>query len=805
MKSRAQVVVIGGGIVGCSVLYHLTKLGLTDVLLIERSELTAGSTWHAAAGFHAINSDPNVAVLQDYTIKLYRELEAESGQSVGLHMTGGVNMAGTPQRWDWLKAAWAIFQTMGLEQARLVSPKEIAELCPIADVTGIYGGIYDPNEGHLDPYGATQAFASAAKKRGAQVTLHNRVVELRPRENGTWLVVTEGGSVVADHVVNAAGLWAKQVGSMVGVDLPVAPMEHHYLITEQIPEVAALQCELPIAVDLEGFSYLRQEGKGVLLGVYELNPRHWHLEGAPWDYGMELIPEDIDRISPELSKGFERFPCVQRVGIKRWVNGAFTFTPDGNPLVGPVPGVPNYWVACGVMAGFSQGGGIGRTLAEWIVNGEPSVDAFGMDVARFGDFAANRGYLKDTTAQFYKRRFVLTYPNEQLPAGRPLRRAGAYAAMTNAGARWGASWGLEIPLYFAHASFSETPTLRRSEAHPLIERECRQSREAAGLLDISGFSRYAVTGPEARTWLSRVLAGKMPAVGQARLTPMLSPSGRLLGDLTLFNWDDETWWIIGSYYLRRWHLRWLEAHLPAEGVHIEDLSDVIGGFAIFGPKAREILARITDSDVSNEALQFMGCRVMDVGLLRANIGRLSITGELGYEINVPAAEHLTLYETLRKAGDDLGLTPVGYNAVLSLRLEKSFGIWNREFTWAYTPRMSGLSRFVAYDRHEFVGREAALADRERTSQRSTLVTLEVDVDNADASGFEPLWAGKRRVGFVTSGGFGHTVSKSLAMAYVDPEVSAAGTELDIHIVGDKRRCRVIAPSPFDPSGKRMRG
>jgi dimethylglycine dehydrogenase len=313
-----------------------------------------------------------------------------------------------------------------------------------------------------------------------------------------------------------------------------------------------------------------------------------------------------------------------------------------------------------------------------------------------------------------------------------------------------------------------------------------------------------VTGPQARTWLSTVLAGKIPAVGQARLAPMLSPSGRLLGDLSLFNWDDETWWITGSYYLRRWHLRWLRAQLPAEGVRIEDLSEAIGGFGIFGPKAREILARVTDSDVSNEAFPFMRCRVMDVGLLRARIGRLSITGELGYEISVPAAEHLTLYETLRDAGEDLGLTSVGYNAVLSLRLEKSFGIWNREFTWAYTPRMSGLSRFVDYDRVEFVGREAALADRDGKTQRSTLVTLEVDADNADASGFEPVWAGQRRVGFVTSGGYGHTVAKSLAMAYVDTEVSAAGTALEVHIVGDKRRCRVIAPSPFDPSGQRMR-
>lgn len=803
MRQHARVVVIGGGVVGASVLYHLTKLGWTDVVLVERAELTAGSTWHAAAGFHAINADANLAALQSYTINLYREIEAESGQSVGLHMPGGVTLAGTPERWEWMKSAWAVFQTLGLSDARLLTPDELRELCPIVDVSGLYGGLFDPNEGHVDPYGTTHAYAKAARLRGAEVVLHNRVLELQPQGDGTWLVITEHGTCRADHVVNAAGLWAKQVGMMAGVDLPVTPMEHHYLITERIPEVAALQQELPVIVDMEGFTYLRQEAQGVLLGVYELNPKHWMIEGAPWDYGVELLPEDVDRISTELCKGFERFPSVSRAGIKKWVNGAFTFTPDGNPLVGPVPGLRNYWVACGVMAGFSQGGGVGQSLAEWIVNGEPTADVFGMDIARYGAFAANREYLKATTAQFYSRRFVLTYPNEQLPAGRPLRVPGAHAAMDADGARWGQNWGLEIPLYFAPEGFKETPTLRRSNAHDIVGRECRSAREAAGMLDTSGFSRFEIKGPGAEAWLDRLLAGKLPAVGKVRLAPMLSPQGRLAGDFTVLRWSYDTWWLMGSYYLRQWHLRWFESQRPTPDVHITDISDTMSGLAIFGPRSRELLARLTNFDVSNDAFGFMTCREMDIGLHRAQVARLSITGELGYEINVPRGEHAALYGRLRAAGENLGLVPVGYNAALSLRLEKGFGIWLREFGWSYTPKMSGLSRYVAAEKPDFVGREAFRADAALPAGRQ-LVMLEVDAVDADASGYEPVWQGSERVGFVTSGGYGHTVGKSLAMAYVEHGMAATGTALQVHIVGERRPCRVIPGSPHDPSGSRMR-
>ena len=394
------------------------------------------------------------------------------------------------------------------------------------DVSGVIGGLWADREGYVDTYGTVYAYAGAARKRGAEVIENNKVEALTQRADGTWEVTTEQGTVIAEHVVNAGGLWAKQVGRMVGLDLPLSPLEHHYLLTETIPEVAAMDHEVPMMVDLEGFTYLRQEHQGVLLGIYEINHKHWNIDGAPWNYGVELIQEDIDRISDELTLAFERYPSLQKAGIKKWVNGAFTFSPDGNPLVGPVPGRHNYWLACGVMAGFLQGGGVGKSLAEWMIHGEAEADVWPMDIARYGAFASNREYIKQTTGQFYSRRFVMTYPNEQLPAGRPLKKAPAYDAMSAAGAIWGCSWGLETPLVFAPKGFEEEPTLKRSNAFPLVTEECHAVRNAVGLLDTSGFSRFEVTGERAGAYLDRLTAGRLPKAGRARLAPMLAPDGR---------------------------------------------------------------------------------------------------------------------------------------------------------------------------------------------------------------------------------------------------------------------------------------
>ena len=802
MKSEYRVVVIGGGVVGASVLYHLAKFGWSDVCLIERSILTAGSSWHAAGGFHALNADPNIAALQAYTIDLFDEIESVSGQQIGLHMTGGLTIATTPERWEWLQGAYRVFQTIGIEDCRLVTPEECAELNPAMNTDDVLGGLWADREGYLDTTGTVHAYAGSAKKHGAEVIEHTKVESLEQVEGG-WKVTTDKGVITCEHVVNAAGLWAKQVGRMAGVELPVSPLEHHYLITDNIPQVAALDKELPMTVDPDGFTYMRQDQHGMLIGIYELQHQHWMMDGAPWDYGIELLQENFDRIENELAYSFDRYPSLNDVGIKTWVNGAFTFSPDGNPLVGPVPGKDGYWVACAVMAGFLQGGGVGKSLAEWMIHGEPEADVYGMDVARYGDFANNKQYIKETTGQFYSRRFVMSYPNEQLPAGRNVKMAPAYEGMSAAGCRWGQSWGLEVPLYFAPEEFEENLTLKRSNVHDIVAAECKAVREQAGLLDITAFSRFEVKGPDAEKWLDKVMASKLPAPGRAKLAPMLAPNGKMKGDLTIFNWGDGSYWVTGSYYLRAWHMRWFNDHLEGD-VSVEDVSDTMVGFSIAGPNARKIMEKLCHEDVSGEAFKFMACRQLDVGMINAKVGRLSVCGELGYEIHCHAIEHIALRRMLLEAGAEFGIKEIGFNALLSLRIEKSFGIWSAEFTQGYTAGMTGMDRWIDWEKGDFVGRDAALAERDGDGPAQVQVTLEVDAVDADASGYEPIWHDGKRIGFVTSGAYGHTVQKSLAMALVNKDLAVPGTELSVHLVGVERPCRVVAASPYDPQGKVMR-
>jgi dimethylglycine dehydrogenase len=682
-----------------------------------------------------------------------------------------------------------------------MTPEQAQERCPIMSTDGVLGAMWADREGYIDTTGTVQAYATAAKKRGAEYFEETKVESLTQTADG-WEVVTDKGTITCEHVVNAAGLWAKQVGRMAGIELPVSPLKHHYLITDTVPEVAAADFEMPMTVDLEGYTYMRQDQKGILVGIYEIEHEHWAMDGAPWGYGEELFQEQLDRIENELTLGFERYPAIQDVGIKTWVNGAFTFSPDGNPLVGPVPGRRGYWSACAVMAGFLQGGGVGKSLAEWMIHGEPEADVYSMDVARYGKFAENRQYIKETTGQFYSRRFVMSYPNEQLPAGRPLKMAPAHDAMTQAGCRWGVSWDLETPLYFAPSKdFEENLTLKRSNAHDIVGAECKNARENVGMVDITGFSRFEISGPNAEKWLNKLLATKLPTPGRARLAVMLSAEGRLKGDLTLLNWGDGTWWLMGSYYLRSWHMRWFNDHL-ADGVQIRDLGEELCGFGLTGPNSRKVLQKLVHDEIT---LPFMGCTKADVGLVSARIARMSVAGELGFEINCRMGDHIKLRRILLDAGAEFGMQEYGFNAMLSMRLEKSFGIWSAEFTQDRTPGMTGMDRWIAWDKGDFIGREAARAERDGGGPAKRLVTLEVEADDADASGYEPVWAGDELVGFVTSGGYGHTVNKSLAMALVNVEQAVEGTSLKVHVVGKERAAKVIAPSPYDPTGQAMRG
>ena len=806
MRSHVRVAVIGGGVIGASVLYHLTKLGWTDILLIERSDLTSGSTWHAAGGFHTLNADTNMAALQGYTIRLYRELEAISGQSCGLHHVGGLTLAATPDRLDFLKAERAKHRYMGLD-TEILGPEEVARLSPITDTAGILGALYDPLDGHLDPSGTTHAYVKAARLAGAEVALHTPVTGLTPRPDGSWTVDTTAGPVVAEHVVNAAGLWAREVGAMAGVFLPLHAMEHHYLVTDDIPEVYQRNTELPHVIDPEGESYLRQEGRGLVIGFYEQACRPWAVDGTPPDFGHELLEVDFDRFGDSLETAYRRYPCLARAGIKQAINGPFTFAPDGNPLVGPVPGLRNYWSACAVMAGFSQGGGVGLTLAEWMVEGEPSRDVFAMDVARFGGWCTP-AYTRRKVIENYQRRFSITYPNEELPVGRPLNVTPAYGVWRSRRAVFGCGYGLEHANYFAGEddALIETPSFRRSNAFAAVGRECRAVRTAVGLNEIHNFAKYDVTGPGARAWLDRVMAGRIPRPGRLGLSPLLSPKGRIIGDFTISTLADDRFQLTASYGAQAYHTRWFERHMPGDGsVAFRNVSLARLGFQIAGPNARTLLSRVARADVSNEALPFLGVAEIEVGLSRAIVQRVSYTGDLGYEIYVPAAEQLALYEALTQAGADLGLAPFGMRAMMSLRLEKAFGSWLREYRPDYRPVETGLDRFVAYGKPAcFIGREAALADRDAPPERR-LASFVVEADDADVWGDEPIWHDGRVVGFVTSGGYAHHVAASVALGFLPANLIEEGRAVEIEILGERRPAHLATRPLFDPDGIRLRG
>jgi dimethylglycine dehydrogenase len=804
MKSTTRVCVIGGGVVGCSVLYHLTKLGWSDVMLLERSELTSGSTWHAAGGFHTLNGDTNMAALQGYTIRLYRELEALTGMSCGLHHVGGVTLADTPERFDMLKAERAKHRYMGLE-TEILSPEEIAKVAPITNTAGILGGLYDPLDGHLDPSGTTHAYAKAARMGGATIITHCKVIETNPRPDGTWDVVTDQGTVHAEHVVNAAGLWAREVAAMAGVYLPLHPMEHQYLVTDEIPEIYERDTEHPHVMDPAGESYLRQEGRGLCIGFYEQPCEPWAVNGTPWDFGHELLNDKLDKVADSIEFAYRRFPVLERAGVKSVINGPFTFAPDGNPLVGPVPGLRNYWSACAVMAGFSQGGGVGLSLAQWMIEGEPERDIFAMDVARFGRWTTP-GYTRPKVIENYQNRFSVSYPNEELPAARPFRTTPMYDIWKGMGAVFGQQFGLEVPNYFALPGepLYETPSFRRSNAFEATRQEVMAVRGGVGINEVHNFGKFSVTGADARAWLDTIMAGRIPKAGRLSLTPMLAPSGRLLGDFTVSCLSEGQFQLTASYGAQEAHLRWFRQHLEGD-VQIANISDTLTGFQIAGPKARELLSRVTLDDVSDAGFGFMDLRHMTIGMARCHVQRVSYTGDLGYEIYTDAMSSRHLWHALSQAGADLGLRPFGMRAMMSLRLDKFFGSWMHEFSPDYTAAETGLERFISFKKNvDFIGRSAAEAERGGKVARK-IVAFEVDALDADVVAYEPIWIDGTVQGFCTSGGFSHYTGKSIALGFVPLDYATAGFEAEIEILGDRRPARLLTEPLFDADGARMRG
>ena len=807
MESTARVVVIGGGVVGCSVLYHLAKAGWTDVMLLERSELTSGSTWHAAGGCHTINGDPNVAKLQKYTIDLYREIEELSGQSTGFHMSGGVMLASTPERFDWLKSLVAKGRYMGIE-AEIITPEEAHELMPLLDPACFVGAVRSPVDGHLDPSGVTWAYAKSARKLGATYHQQTMVRAIRRLPSGEWEVETDRGTVTAEHVVNAGGLWAREVGRMVGIELPILAMEHMYLITEDMPEVAEINettgREVRHAVDFDGELYLRQERGGMLMGTYEKACVPWSERETPWSFGHELLQPDIDRIAPSLEVGFEHFPAFQTAGIKQIINGPFTFAPDGNPLVGPVRGLPGFWSACGVMAGFSQGGGVGLALSNWMVEGDPGFDVWAMDVARYGDWAT-MSYTNPKVRENYSRRFSIKFPNEELPAARPFKTTPIYDRLSALGAQWGDSWGLEVPLWFSPDGTEDVFSWRRSTDFPHVGEEVRAVREGVGVMEVSGFCKFRVTGPGARDWLDWILACKMPRPGRMTLAPMLKQDGKLIGDLSLACRAEGEYHLFGSGMAEEYYARWFEQHLPTDGsVRLEVIGLGLCGLSLAGPRSRALLQALTPHDLSTANFPFMAFAGMDVGMAPALVGRVSFTGDLGYEIWMRPEYQRHVFERIMAAGEPLGLRPFGLRALNAMRMEKNFGGWGREYRPVYGPLEAGLDRFVAYGKPAaFIGKQAAIAERD-SGGTLRLKTFVVEARDADVIGDEPISLDGEVIGWVTSGGYAHNSGVSMAMAYVPKEAAQAEGDWRIELLGEPLPARLQHAPIWDANAERMR-
>ena len=847
MQSHARAVVIGGGVVGCSVLFHLARAGWTDVLLIERSELTSGSSWHAAGGFHTLNGDPNVAKLQAYTVSLYDELEEISGQSCGLHLTGGVMMADTQERMNFLRYVQATGRALGME-TEIITPSEAKAMFPLMDETNFVGALWDPVEGHLDPSGTTHAYAKAAQALGAKIELRNRVTDITQASDGTWSVVTEQGTVKAEHIVNAGGLWAREVGRMVGVELPVLAMEHMYLLTDEMPEVVEFNNstgrELVGVIDFKGEIYTRQERTGLLLGTYEKACVPWSPNETPWDFGHELLAPDLDRIAPSLEIGFKHFPAFASAGIKQTVNGPFTFAPDGNPLVGPVQGLTNFWCACAVMAGFSQGGGVGLALANWMVDGDPGHDIFGMDVARYGDFTTLR-YTNAKVRENYSRRFSIRFPNEELPASRPQQTTPLYDIMVrDNNAVMGDTWGLETPLWFAPQGTKAMDILsfHRSNDFEPVGNEVRAVRESVGVTEIANFAKYKITGTGAEDWLSHLMTNIMPASGRIVLTPMLNHNGKLIGDFTIAKSQENIFYVWGSSGAQIYHMRWFEQQLPQDGsVNIHRFGQTMVGLSIAGPRSREVLAQLVDESIDNDNFRFMDHRSIDVAGCPCLINRITYTGDLGYELWMEPAYERRIYQSIKEAGNQYNIVDFGMRALLSMRLEKNFPTWFAELRPIYGPYEGSMERFIKLEKNHFIGREQAAAEF-ADGGKLKRVSFTIDTKNTDVMGDEPIWAKTtedhqsieaphgygaprfdasgnetpkavtqidgdwRVVGWVTSGGYGHSVGESLAQGYVPARLAqqTATNFFEIEILGQRCAAQLIEQPLFDPSGSKMR-
>lgn len=805
MKTHAQAVVIGGGLVGCSILYHLAKLGWRDVVLLERDELTSGSTWHAAANIHGLHDNNNVTRIQHYTMNLYKELEKETGQGCGVFQAGSLYLAQTEAREHQLRLQEAKARYYGLNFYE-IDKDRAKELHPLAQFDDIRCIMYEPDGGNVDPSGVTYAYAAGARAMGATIERFCPVIGTEPQPDGSWIVRTEKGDIHTQWVVNAAGLWGREVAALAGITLPLQPTEHQYFVTEAIPEVAALGRRLPSIADRDGEYYFRQEGNGLLIGAYEKDMKFWAENGTPLDFAHDLFPDDLDRIMENVIRATERVPVAATAGVKRVINGPMIWSPDSSALWGPVPELRNYFVCGGIIPGFSQSGGLGLLAAQWMIEGEPQYDMFAWDLARFGDWA-DKKFTKARVQDQYTHRFAIHFPNEERSAGRPARVRPAYEMQREMGAVFGMNCGWEHPLWFAdRPGVTETVGFTRQNWWEPVGREVRMLREQVGVIDISNFANYEIKGPGARDWLDRLVANRVPTVvGRSCLTPLIGVRGGIAGDFTITMTGEDAYMMVGSGMAERYHQRFFNmVDLPG-GTTLEVATNRIAGYNVAGPKARDMLQRLTNADLSNEAFPFMRSATIEVAGVTCLAIRVSFTGDLGWELHCAEADQVRLYSALIAAAREIGGGPVGSRALGSLRIEKGYGSWGREYSPEYWPQEVGLERLIKADK-EFLNKAAWLKIRDNPV-REVLSVFEIEAAHgADASGGEPIFTPDGRpVGRVTSGAYGYSVGKSLAIGYANPAVAKPGDVLEVFLLGKAHKAVLLAEPPFDPAGARLRG
>ncbi len=800
MKSHAQVAIIGGGISGCSLLYHLTQLGWTDVVLIEKNELTAGSTWHAAGLCTHFAYNPTIMNMRAYSVRTYKEFD-----DVDFHECGAMRVTAREDRMDEFRYVQDVGRIAGYS-FNIVGSDDIPALHPLARTEGLIGGIYEPNDGHVDPSQATQAFAKRARDAGAEIYRQNPVMDIQRNADDCWRIETKDGSIEAEIIVNCAGTWAREIGDMMGVDLPIVPMLHQYLVTEGIPEVDALERELPIFRDPDQSWYSRQERDGMIIGPYERPAAPWAVDGVPPEFGMDLLPPDLDRIEDIVAHAMERIPVLAEAGIKTIVNGPITFTPDGNTLIGPVYGMRDAWLLTGTSMGVMEGGGAGKLLAEWMTSGAPSMDVLGIDSRRFGGFAETRSYRLEKATECFERQFAIHYPNEELPDARPCIKPPSYDRQSERGAQFGFAYGWERANWFATDAVpaGQVPSWRRNNWFGAVREECRAVQEHAGLFELSAFSKFEISGGGALDMLDNLGSNKPPEKdGGLCLTYTLTPEGGIESEFTVTRLARDRFYLVSAAAARRRDHDLLMGAKPPDGsAVVEDVTEEWGVLALAGPRARDILSSMTTSDLSNDAFPWLSAQEISVAGVSVRAIRVSYVGELGWELHHSTQDQAILYDALLAAGEPHGMKPCGVYAMNSLRLEKGYRGWGADLTTEKTPLESGLHPFVKLEGRGFNGKDATLA-RSRENPGWRMMLLSVGTTDVDVFGLHPVLLNGEVVGVTSSGGYGHRVGMSLALAYLRTDV-AMDAELRISILAETFSAEILERVPYDPTNARMR-